>query len=293
MPDPAPLDALPKVRGVGTCCVLIPYYEGGEELILTIDSINDSADVDVLVVDDGSRVKTAEEMLETYETSREVTVVTLPRNEGIARALNAGLQKIGHRYEYVARLDCGDRCVGERLSRQLRFMDENPWCALVGSWVDFRTPRGARMYTVRHPSEHEAIRRRMFVNCAFTHPSVVMRSNVFDKVGTYPVNRPAAEDHALFFRIVREYRTANIPAVLTSCLLDSGGISNQRRRAQLISRIRIILDNFEWNAFAIYGLCRATFQLLTPRSFTVFLRGFGEVLQARKFGWHTRRDHGT
>lgn len=253
-------------------CVLIPYFEAGAALTNSLDSLDPIEDLHAVVVDDGSRIRLAADALKGWNGSVGVTLIELPENRGIEHALNAGLEHLVNEYEYIARLDCGDLCIRGRLRKQLSYMESHNECALVGSWVDFVTPSGEFLYTLRQPSDPKGIKRRMFVNCAFTHPSVVIRSSVVAELGGYPTDRPAAEDFALFSRIARVHEVSNINEPLVACLIDPGGISNVRRRVQLRSRIRILQENFEPSGIAVYGLVRAFVQLLTPRTVTVRLR---------------------
>ena len=256
------------------CCVLIPYFDAGERLSRSLHSIDGLGEgtVDALVVDDGSARVPAQAALASYPVDGHVQVIELAENLGIARALNAGLARLLDRYEYVARLDCGDECLSERIAAQMAFLDANLDCAMVGSWVSFHRPDGRYLYTVQQPTHHESILRAMHVNNAFTHPAVMFRSAVLRQLGPYPCDREAAEDHAYFFDIAARHRVANLPEVHVRCLLDPHGISNRSRKRQIRSRIKVLLDHFDWRPISIYGLARALTQLWTPRSSTVLVR---------------------
>lgn len=255
------------------CCVLIPYYNDGLSLIRSLESIErDGNHADVVVIDDGSNIFPADEVLQNYSAALDVTALRLDCNKGIEHALNKGLEYAIGRYEYIARLDCGDACKKSRLSKQIKFLDDNGSCQLVGSWVDFVNMGGEFLYTLKQPGFADSIRKQMFVNCAFTHPAVMFRSSLIREVGFYPLDRPAAEDYALFFKVVRMYETANIQESLVECEINPKGISSQKRRIQIRSRIRIIVDNFDFSFHAFYGLARSLALLYTPRNFTVFVK---------------------
>lgn len=86
---------------------------------------------------------------ESLRANGDLKIIRLAHNQGIEGALNTGLQWIRERgYEFVARLDCGDRNTPHRIARQVEFMDENPDVVLVGtraSYVDLeaRTVRAS------------------------------------------------------------------------------------------------------------------------------------------------------
>lgn len=255
------------------CCVLIPYFNAGHSLIETIDSIDyDDVIPDVVIIDDGSNQIAASSVLSGYTGILRIRLLELATNQGIEHALNHGLTSLGRDYEYIARLDCGDVCKNGRLKKQINYLEKNPACHLLGSWVDFTDMEGRQLYTLKHPTDYESIKKQMYLNATFTHPAVMFRSSILDSVGLYPTDSPAAEDHAYFFNIINKHSASNIPESLVSCTIDPNGISTKKRRIQIKSRISIIVKNFSLNKYAIYGLIRSAILLNTPRSFTVFLK---------------------
>ncbi|MGO4326317.1 glycosyltransferase [Cupriavidus sp. 2TAF22] len=265
----------------GKCCVLIPYYNAGDSLLETIHSVEaGSLAPDVIVVDDGSRVeRKAVNILEKYSGALKIRLIELDENQGIEHALNRGLIDLGTSYKYVARLDCGDRCKNDRLRKQVEFLDSHMDYHLVGSWVDFVDLEGKLLYTLKHPSDFASIKKMMFLNPTFTHPAVMFRSSLLATSGLYPVDKPAAEDYAFFFKIIQNHKASNLNESLVDCLISPAGISNMRRRIQIKSRIKIILENFEVNPYAFYGLIRSILLFCTPRGFTVTLRRAMRKLQ--------------
>lgn len=254
------------------CCVIIPYYDSGDDLVVALDSIdNPSGRVSVLVVDDGSTRLPARSVLQTYRSRVPLELVELPENRGIARALNRGIEEAGGRFRYLARLDAGDRCRGERFRKQLDYLDTHPDVYLLGSWVNQVDLDGTIRYVTRQPATSRSIRRRMPINCVFTHPSVVFRTEVLDVVGVYPTDRPAAEDYALFYSVVKRFETANLAEPLVDCILDPRGISIESRRTQIRSRLLVMRDHYDFSAVATYGVIRALLLWPTPMAFSVFL----------------------
>ena len=258
----------------GECCVLIPYYEAGERRVAAaVHSLLPlPPGVDVLVVDDGSTEQPAQSVIAQSPTLAAVArlrVISLARNMGIEHALNFGLEHIYGRYEFVARLDCGDTSSADRLEKQRAVMLERPSLVVVGSWVEFVDPAGRSLYVLRQPVDDRSIRTTMRVNAAFTHPAVMLRTSVVAEAGGYPVDRHAAEDFALFWAVLELGEGHNIPEVLTRCQISAHGISNLRRKRQIRSRITVLVEHFEWSPVAVYGVARAVLQLATPRSATV------------------------
>lgn len=249
--------------------LLIPHHNELAELTGSLRSVRFKGSMVVVVVDDGSVSRHTPDPAWARQMEREtgfpVYIVKSEHNQGIEHALNLGLNHILTTLDpkYIARLDCRDVNLPGRLDAQFDYMEDHPWIGLLGSWADV-VQDGTRLYTVRMPENHEDIERAMLVNNCFIHPTVMMRTEVVRRLGNYPTGFPAAEDYAYFFRFVREEVTANIPRSLVLISKSPKGISLAKRRAQLTSRWRIILENFKFSREAVWGLVKTGFLLLVP-----------------------------
>jgi hypothetical protein len=88
------------------------------------------------------------------------------------------------------------------------------------------------------------------------------------EIGLYPFGYAALEDYAYFFEFTKRYLTSNVPIVLIKYEVSSKAISTIKRRQQVKSRIKLILKNFYFGWYPIYGLVRNTLLFLLPRSVT-------------------------
>ncbi len=247
--------------------VLIPHYNNLRGLFSSLGSITDSEPVDVLIVDDGSEERPElESLARKFPAVNKFHILCLEDNHGIEYALNEGLEFIRSigRYRYIARLDSGDITHPERFKKQVSYLEENRDVYLLGSHVIFVDMNGRDVFRFRPPVSHDEIRRKMFLNNMFNHSSVMFRAEALDTVGLYPTEYPHAEDYAFFFRFLRNYRTANLPEFLLRYEINPGGISLRHRRRQVLSRLRVIRDNFDWSVIAFYGMFRNLILLLLP-----------------------------
>ncbi|GGF00334.1 glycosyltransferase [Pseudoalteromonas gelatinilytica] len=250
-------------------CYLIPYYNALDELHVSLRSLVES--IDVVIVDDGSDIP-LHTVLDVSLYNFDITIITAPRNGGIERALNIGLEHAYGKYEYVARLDCGDLSLPNRIKKQLKFLSENSEYVLVGSWARFVDERYELLFINELPSENESIKKKMFLNNMFMHPSVLMRLSVVQEVDGYPENRKAAEDYALFFKLMKRGKVANLPEALIDYVVAEGSISSQKRTLQVLNRLKVIIDNKSLNFFCVYGVIRTLIILAIPRKATTYLR---------------------
>lgn len=237
--------------------VLIPHYNSEPDLWTSLSSIREPFDVDVLVVDDGSKHKPDEESLRSKYRGGQLFLLSLSKNQGIEHALNHGLDWIRERdYDFVARLDCGDINMPDKYAKQIDFLDQNRDIMLLGTWVNVVDEQRQLLYVLKHPTDHEEIKNQMYLNSMFVHPTVVFRTQILESLPHYPVNFKAAEDYAYFFQIVRRYKTANLPELLLDYIVDPNSISSSKRRTQVWSRIRVIIAHFKLGWYPIYGLFR-------------------------------------
>jgi hypothetical protein len=256
---------------INRCAVLIPHYNNPHGLLKSLSSIGIDEAVDVWVVDDGSRLK-PDETAARKAFGGLIRFVYLPRNQGIQFALNAGLVEIEQRYEYVARLDCGDTCVPHRFRLQMEFLDANQAVMLLGSAVTFVDVQGHPQYTLTLPEEARKIRRAMHLNCAFVHPAVMWRCAVMAGLGSYPVDYPMAEDYAFFWKFANGFETANMPASLVFCEINPNGLSISRRKLQLQSRLRLQMRYARADAATLLGVAKTLALMTLPYSLVLGLK---------------------
>lgn len=191
--------------------VVMPVYNGEtflEEALLSVLT-QSLRDIEVIVVDDGSTDRTPEIL--AYVTDPRVRVLTQP-NGGIAAALNFGVAHA--RGRYVARMDADDRCVPERLDRQVSFLETHPEVAAVGSSYRLIDESGAYLGVFGTLVGDQELRRDLFVRCPFGHGTMMIRLSALQELGGYDVGCVPAEDYDLWIRLMRRHQVANLPEAL-------------------------------------------------------------------------------
>ena len=259
--------------------VLIPHYNNVAGLLTSLASIDTDDPADIYVVDDGSpSPPTTDDVAAAVPGVRQVTVLALPDNVGIEGALNAGLDRIiADGYEYIARLDCGDRNVGRRFTTQIAYLDAHPHVLLLGGAALFVDPHGAPLFVRQMPTTHAEIASFMRANSAFMHPAVMMRASAAARIGHYPTGFPAAEDYAYFWRFMDAGEVANLPEVLIEDEVDPGSISRTKRSRQLQSRLQVQRLHSDGSVQARLGMWRTRALLIAPV-------GLIDALKAKRYG---------
>lgn len=264
--------------------VLMAAYNAETTLRAAVDSILASTvPCDLYLVDDASRIPVEQ----TIGTRADVTIIRLPRNRGLAAALNVGLARIlPLGYKYIARMDADDVSYPHRFARQIAFLDQHPELAMVGSgarFIDDKT--GAPVMFYMPPLTPETIRQALFFNNCFVHPTWLFRAEALASVGPYSLDYPAAEDYEFLRRIVPRLLVANVPEVLVDYRISTGGISVSKRQRQLLDRLKIqlrYLEPLEWRCWA--GMAKTLLLFCIPRRIV-------STLKAEWRGWHPE-EHG-
>jgi glycosyltransferase involved in cell wall biosynthesis len=247
--------------------LLIPYFNDFEGLIASLKSINYPTDkFEVLVVDDGSKIPLNTDALRTEFPDITITLLTMPANAGIAKALNAGLKSLHSRndFKYIARLDCGDICSKERFIEQVKFMNEHSEIGLLGTWCRFSDSVSGKSYLYKTKTTHNEIIREMHFKCSFIHPTVMFRKEVLDTIGYYPENYPHAEDYIFFWKILKEYKGSIIAASMVNVSANRNNISYRNRKDQFRMRKKIVSEMGSNSLYKVLGLSYLTVLGLLP-----------------------------
>ena len=104
------------------------------------------------------------------------------------------------------------------------------------------------------------------------HPSIMFRNSIFSKIKLYPTVYQAAEDYAFFFNVMNSFKVANINKILVQCEINPKGISTLMRKEQAKNRIKIILKNFYFGLYPIYGLFRSLLLYIIPLSILIKIK---------------------
>jgi glycosyltransferase involved in cell wall biosynthesis len=179
----------------------------------------------VLVVD-GPVGAGLEAVIAAVEERPGVTLVRLPRNVGLAAALNAGLERVDT--AWVLRADADDVNAADRFERQARFANEHPDVALFGGAIAEVDPTDGKVIAHRTvPLGHEEIRRRCATRNPFNHMTVAFRTEPVRAVGGYPLLH-LREDYGLWALLLQQgVKTGNLSDVL---VMATTGRDMYRRR---------------------------------------------------------------
>ncbi|HEX7771862.1 MAG TPA: glycosyltransferase, partial [Pyrinomonadaceae bacterium] len=134
-------------------------------------------------------------------------------NEGIARALNVGLDRC--RADLVARMDSDDTMLPARLQRQVSYMRAHTDVTVLGTQMQelleqpVLSPRHPEQVTDEYIEHQRNTSGIWFLN----HPTVMMRRREVMNLGGYPEYR-VAQDLGLWLKVFRAgLKIHNLPSV--------------------------------------------------------------------------------
>ena len=220
--------------------VLLPVFNGERFLKDAVGSILNQSydDFEFIIVNDGSTDGTLT-ILNAFASSDCRIRIISRANTGLTIALNEGLQSA--RGLYLARMDADDISCKMRFSRQVAFLDTNPDCVAVGSWVERMDQKGLPISILVRPVVHEEID-ALHINAqggGIIHPSAMFRTQSLHQIGGYKPNWEPVEDLELFLRLAEVGKLANLGEVLLRYRLNIIGVSSTRREEQAEKGVRI------------------------------------------------------
>lgn len=249
--------------------VLMPVYNDQEDMIKTLDSINEeNNDFQVLIIDDGSKNPLT---LGNRQYKFNVNIHRLSENKGITGALNAGLDLIVQMtaVRYIARLDAGDFQVKNRFKMQHQYFETHNNTKMLGTNVSFFDVNGEPVFDTNLPLTDDKIKKEKYIRSCFIHPTVMFSIDIIKNGFRYSEKYPCAEDYEFFLRITNRYEVANLRENFVLCHDRVNGISITRRKKQISSVLKSLLKHKDLTCPQWYiGICKVLAQYVIPR--TVF-----------------------
>ncbi len=181
---------------------------------------------EIIVVDDGSTPAARDatrQVVEEYARARSRPIRYLFQpNQGVSAARNRGVA--ASQGGLLAFLDSDDIWQPEKLVRQVAFFEAQPRahiCQTEETWIR----HGVRVNPHnKHRKPHGDIFVRSLARCLVSPSSVMLRRELFERVGGFDTQLPACEDYDLWLRIsVQE----PVHLLDTPLVLKRGGHADQ------------------------------------------------------------------
>ena len=215
--------------------VVIPLYNKEKSITTTLESVlaQTYTDYEVVVVDDGSTDSSAEVVRSMMAKSNKIRLIQKP-NGGVCSARNRGiLEAKGY---YIALLDGDDIWDKDFLKEQVLLIHDFPEAAMWGiNFAETRKGKIVRKVATALPDGYRGYVGHYFempkrVSDLFCSSSVVIRRDVFDKVGMFDERIKYAEDSDMWFRIIATEKVAFYDKYMVFYQWDAENRAMQRKR---------------------------------------------------------------
>ena len=209
---------MPKVS------VVTAVYNGAKFLPETVGSIlgQTFSDLEYVLVDDASSDNSVE-IIRSFQDPR-VRLFINETNSRLVRTRNRGIAEA--RGTYIALSDHDDISVPTRLADEVRFLEQNPDIAMVGTWYGVINLTGdklpKRMHRRYDPDECKA---SLLYRNPFGHSTLLVRREALPDP-PYAPEFPLCEDYRLIVQISRGHRIAILPEVTVYYRLTKGSYSS-------------------------------------------------------------------
>lgn len=234
--------------------VLMPAYNAEKYIGEAIESILNQTftDFEFIIINDSSTDKT-EEIIEEYaKKDNRIVYEKNDKNMKISKTLNRGMDMA--KGKYIARMDADDVSFKERLEKQVKYMEENPNCGVIGTcFLGFQNDDKTKTTKNIRPEDDHVIRLHGLYCCQFAHPTVMIRKSVFDENNLrYNHKYDGCEDYELWTRAKNFTRFHNLPEFLLYYRIhgDNVSIKSHNKQFMLSNKIyeaalrEIIEDDF-------------------------------------------------
>lgn len=207
-------------------------YNAGRYLREAVESVlaQTYGDIEFIIIDDGS-TDDSPKVLREYARRDSRIRLTVRENKGLTVTLNEGLGMA--RGEFIARMDCDDVCLPDRLEKQVAYLRADPSIVCAGGHFELIDEKGRLLTRLRPPSDDESIQKLLLAgHTAICHPAAIMRREAVMKVGGYDPYFQTTQDLDLWLRLGEVGRLGNVPEVVLKFRQHGGSISETRREMQ-------------------------------------------------------------
>lgn len=250
--------------------VIMPAYNAEKYIAEAIESILNQTfkDFEFIIIDDCSTDNTSKISLRYAKKDKRIKYFRNEKNVGCTSSLNNGLKH--YKGNYVARMDSDDISDRNRFKEQIKAIEKYD---VVGSNIVFIDEQGNKIGKRKYSNNIDKVIR---IESPLAHPTVMFKSKLLEKTGTYNEEYDAAQDYELWIKFYLENaKFFVIQKDLLQYRLHPNAVKNIKTKKTIRNTIRIKKEaKRKGMKFGFRGEVRLLlerFVLLLPRKFILFL----------------------
>jgi len=252
--------------------VLMTVYDGDDVnyLMQSLSSIENQTlkPNQVIIIVDGPIREEINNLLKSFKSKlNDYTIISLPENVGLGRALNMGLTQV--KYDFIARMDSDDISKPDRFEKQINYMVLNEDLSILGTDVlEFQYDISKPFNYKRMPHTRNEVIRFSKIKDPFNHPSVVFRTKDLLEQGGYSDLRKS-QDTELWLRMLSNgYFGENLDEPLLYFRFNDGTFKKRKSwiNTKLLLSIKFKYFKIGYIKFhhLLYSIIRQIFIFITP-----------------------------
>lgn len=224
--------------------VIIPAYNRRDAIRPTLDSVvaQTFADVEIILVDDGSTDNLVEMVRAEYPSVR---TFALDRNSGVSAARNHGVAAA--RGELIAFLDSDDLWSPDKLTLQIEDFDRHHDAVLSFTDITIGATGTAVVYSSLQPFQPKRVFEQLLEGGPILPSAVIVRKRDLDEVGGFAPEVTVGEDRDLWLRLAAlgTFRFLPLPLVRRVVYHDALSHRSERWKADFDLVVTRFLDRPE------------------------------------------------
>ncbi len=226
--------------------VLMPLYNGEKYIEETMKSIlfQSYKNFELLIIDDGSTDNSINKI--KMFSDKRINFIKNNNNIGQTKTLNKGIRLA--KGKYIARIDQDDVNHKERLDLQVKYLEENPEIALIGTSINFIDHKGEHLINRESIKGHTQIINYFCVDNQIPHSSAIFRRNIAIQLNGYSENYKICQDFEFWIRLAKHFKIDNLKETLVSIRIhDSQSLKNRKTKKnhfiEIINSHKYLLNN--------------------------------------------------
>lgn len=225
--------------------VVIPAYNSKEYIARTLDTVMNQTKLpfEVIIVDDGSKDGTINEVKHYIETNPEagrIVKLIQQQNTGAGAARNRGIKAA--KGDWISFLDSDDLWDSGKLKKTIEVVKERPDAVIIthDEYVIQEKRPGKKVYCPLHTKyvEQENLFLQLYRHNLFSTSCMTVKREILIKEGGFDTTLLSAQDYDMWIRVGKSGNAVFIKEPLETYVLRKGNItSNTYRRYQCEMKI--------------------------------------------------------
>lgn len=229
----------------------------------------------IVLVEDGPLTPELDQVISKWqdEIGKAFTLVKLNVNQGLALALNKGLEHC--QGDIVVRMDTDDIAFPERIKEEVEFLEQHKDIDVVGSWVSEFVDRRDNVVSIRKtPETSTQIYQYGKYRNPMNHPSVVFRKDTIMKNGGFR-HLYLFEDYYLWVILLKKgIKFHNIQKSLLWFRTSEDLYARRGGIKYALSEIKLLVCFYRMDYISFFTFANNCIMRLTARILPNKMRGF-------------------